>query len=356
MSDKSKSNTLTHKFSEKQTKTKNKLVNKTASQSKPKFKSQFKLDEFSSSSESENNLSDDESASNDVCRSSSKTHSRPFSVLKNSFDKKLSKQDNRITDMENNLTEAQELWNGKNLNDLWASSGPKLAIKLAVAIKGADLKDCVLTEDGEESPNSTRIPWCIEEIAVFRRVMMRKCRLNSEQFSKKFSTYRSAVNGRSRYDHKEHLKRLGVKPKTRRANFYSKSKKNIQVSSDEDDASQSITSHSKSKTVSFSTPVSQSIKSTHFTQASLSINKTKVAATCVDNTLPLEPTAGAVAAASTSAFIQTKVAAACVDNTLPLQPTAGAAAAAHDLNAMTPSILNYFKKVRKTSTRNSNEK
>ena len=76
----------------------------------------------------------------------------------------------------------------------------------------------------------------------------------------------------------------------------------------------------------------------------------------MDNTLPLEPTAGAVAAASTSAFIQTKVAAACVDNTLPLQPTAGAAAAAYDLNAMTPSILNYFKKVRKTSTRNSNEK
>jgi hypothetical protein len=37
------------------------------------------------------------------------------------------------------------------------------------------------------------------------------------------------------------------------------------------------------------------------------------------------------------------VAAACVDNTLPLQPTAGAAAAAHDLDAMTPSILNYFK-------------
>ena len=45
-----------------------------------------------------------------------------------------------------------------------------------------------------------------------------------------------------------------------------------------------------------------------------------------------------------------------MDNTLPLEPTAGAAAAAHDLNAMTPSILNYFKKVRKTSTRNSNEK
>jgi len=81
MSDKSKSKTLTHKFSEKQTNTKNKLVNKTASQSKPKFKSQFKLDEFSSSSEGENNLSDDENTSNDVCRSSSKTHNRPFSVL-----------------------------------------------------------------------------------------------------------------------------------------------------------------------------------------------------------------------------------------------------------------------------------
>ncbi len=86
-----------------------------------------------------------------------------------------------------------------------------------------------------------------------------------------------------------------------------------------------MTSHSKSKIVSFSTPVSQSNKSTQFSQAPLFINKRKVAATCVDNPIPLEP-------------------------------TADEAATGHDLNAMTPSILNYFKKVRKTSTRNSNEK
>ena len=87
----------------------------------------------------------------------------------------------------------------------------KLAIKLALAIKGADLKDCVFTEDGEESSNSTRIPWKIDEISVFRRTMMRKCKLNSEQFFSKISQFKKAINGRSRYEHKKYLDGLGVK-------------------------------------------------------------------------------------------------------------------------------------------------
>ena len=68
------------------------------------------------------------------------------------------------------------------------------------AIKGDNLKDHVLTDDGEESANSERIPWTVAEIAVFRKMMMRKCKLNSEQFAKKFSSYRTSVNSRSRYD------------------------------------------------------------------------------------------------------------------------------------------------------------
>ena len=52
----------------------------------------------------------------------------------------------------------------------------------------------------------------------------------------------------------------------------------------------------------------------------------------------------------------TKVAATSVDNTLPLQPTAGAVAAATDLNKGTPSIMNYFKKTKKHSIKRLNEK
>ncbi len=114
----------------------------------------------------------------------------------------------RITAIENNLHEEEDVFNRKNLNDIFAPTGPKMAIKLALAIKGDSLKDHVLTDNGEESANSDRTPWTTEEIAIFTRVMKRKCKLNSEQFAKKFSTYKTAVNSRSLYDNRRHLKSL----------------------------------------------------------------------------------------------------------------------------------------------------
>ena len=49
-----------------------------------------------------------------------------------------------------------------------------------------DLKDCILTEDGEESSSSTRTPKTLEEVSIFRRTMMSKFKLNSEAYGKKF--------------------------------------------------------------------------------------------------------------------------------------------------------------------------
>jgi hypothetical protein len=45
-----------------------------------------------------------------------------------------------------------------------------------------------------------------------------------------------------------------------------------------------------------------------------------------------------------------------VDKTLSLQPTAGAVAPATYLNKGTPSIMNYFKKIKKHSIKRLNEK
>ena len=183
---------------------------------------------------------------------------QPLKAFKSSLEQKISKQDTRITAMENNMNEEDEIFNGKNLNDIFASTGQKLAIKLAIAMKGDSLKDYVLTENGEESANSDRIPWTIAEIAVLRKVMMRKCKLNSEQFAKKYSSYKTAINSRSRYDYREHLKRLGIKPNSKRARILSKSKKNrFYLSSDEEEDSRST--FKKKKVVSFSSPLSQSI-------------------------------------------------------------------------------------------------
>jgi len=120
-----------------------------------------------------------------------------------------------------------EMYGGKNLNDLYAPSAQRLAIKLAIAIKGDESKDCVLTENGEASANSDKRPWSGGELNVFRRVMMRKCKLNSEQFSKKFSCYRTAVNSRSRYEHRIYLKRLGIEPNSKQARMCSRSTKTV---------------------------------------------------------------------------------------------------------------------------------
>ena len=79
--------------------------------------------------------------------------------------------------------------------------------------------------------------------------MMRKCKLNSEQFSKKFSCYRTAVNSRSRYEHRIYLKRLGIEPNSKQARMSSRSTKNRRQSNSDDDEPSTKT---VKKTVSFS--------------------------------------------------------------------------------------------------------
>ena len=100
--------------------------------------------------------------------------SRPIKALKCSLESKLSRQEGRITAVENIMQESTEMYGGKNLNDLYAPSAQRLAIKLAIAVKGERLKDSVLTLNGEVSANSDKTPWSSAELAVFKRVMMRK--------------------------------------------------------------------------------------------------------------------------------------------------------------------------------------
>jgi hypothetical protein len=85
---------------------------------------------------------------------------------------------------------------------------------------------------------------------------MRKCKLNSEQFSKKFSCYRTAVNSRSRYEHRIYLKRLGIEPNSKQARKCSRSTKTRRQSNSDDDEPSTIT---VKKTVSFSDQITQDI-------------------------------------------------------------------------------------------------
>ena len=88
-------------------------------------------------------VSEDETLYRDKHRQKQTNSNRPIKALKSCFERKLSKQESRLTAVENNMQETDEFFNGNNLNDIFASSGPKLAIKLAKAIKGDNLKDCV---------------------------------------------------------------------------------------------------------------------------------------------------------------------------------------------------------------------
>jgi hypothetical protein len=315
-----------------------KTLNK-SSKSKPKYKSKITIDESSSSEfDSESHSSLDYSFSNESSHHSNNSHKQPNKAFKSSLANKLAKQESRLTVVENNLIEKDEMWNGKNLNEIHASTSQKLAIKLALAIKGADLKDCVFTEDGEESSNSTRIPWTLDEISVFRRTMMRKCKLNSEQFFSKISQFKKAINGRSRYEHKKYLDELGVNMKSKRAKLYSKSKKNNPLSSDDEDENDSSSQINRKHRVRFSSTLIKPIDSNEQDQSQLQSNRN--------------------ASSSDQVPSKTIVAATSVDNILPLQPTAGAVAAATYSHEDTPSILilNYFKKIKKSSTQISNEK
>ena len=150
--------------------------------SKNTFQSQLDSSEssilqFASSSDCENFADETPGNASGIQRSAG---NRTIKALKESLESKLTRQESRITAVENNMQEMPEMYGGKNLNDLFAPSAQRLAIKLAIAVKGDDLKDCVLTENGEASANSDKRPWSGGELIVFRRVMMRKCKLNSE--------------------------------------------------------------------------------------------------------------------------------------------------------------------------------
>ena len=164
------------------TKSKGVSSSKLLTKSKNTFLSQHDSSEssilqYASSSDCENFAEETPGTASGIQRF---TGNRPIKALKGSLESKLTRQENRITAVENNMQEMPEMYGGKNLNDLFAPSAQRLAIKLAIAVKGDDLKDCVLTENGEASANSDKRPWSGGELIVFRRVMMRKCKLNSE--------------------------------------------------------------------------------------------------------------------------------------------------------------------------------
>ena len=85
----------------------------------------------------------------------------------------MTRQDNRITLMDKQLNEDED----ENLNDIFALTGQKLAVKLSVLINGDALIDHVLTDIGENSTNSSSIPWKPAEI-----------------IAKKFPSNKAAVN------------------------------------------------------------------------------------------------------------------------------------------------------------------
>ena len=155
--------------------------------------------------------------------------------------------------------------------------------------------------------------------------------------------YKKAVNGRSRYEHLKYLKRFGINPKSRSAKLFSKSKKNLPIINSENEENNS-SSQAKRKNVSFSIPLSQSIPNKEL-ESFESANKTTITPSCVKTS---RKSSGATAS---------------VDDTLPLQPTAGAAAAASSSRLTerqdvvldnelsdTPSILNYFPQINKTKS------
>ena len=117
---------------------------------------------------------------------------------------------------------------------------------------------------------------------------MRKCKLNSEQYSKKFSTYRTAVNSRSRYDYSQYKKRIGVLPNSQRSKAFSKSKKNKPNNSFEDD-DQGLSSSNK-KSVTFSSPLSQQIPLNDELVSSPLVLASKPVSSNASSTISQEPT------------------------------------------------------------------
>ena len=56
--------------------------------------------------------------------------------MQNIYLGRFQRQDNRLTNVENACQGEPEMWNGVDLNELHGTSVPKMAVNLAVLIKG----------------------------------------------------------------------------------------------------------------------------------------------------------------------------------------------------------------------------
>ena len=97
------------------------------------------------------------------------------------------------------------MWNGRDLMEVYSRDSTKLACKLARAIKKDQLRLFCMTADGEQSTNSTFPPWPVQEMTIFRKVIMRKCVIDGERYAKNLATYVEKVNGAARYEHNKWL-------------------------------------------------------------------------------------------------------------------------------------------------------
>ena len=102
------------------------------------------------------------------------------------------------------------MFKGMDLNETEATSHSKMTVQLDKKIKGKKLKDWCMTANCEQSRNSVLPPWTQNEMAVFKQLMVRRCEWSEREYSRKLPAAIRTVNGRSRYEHKKWLKKLGV--------------------------------------------------------------------------------------------------------------------------------------------------
>ena len=109
------------------------------------------------------------------------------------------------------------MWDGKDLNELHASSGLKLATALADAMFEDDLKDYCMTANCKRSKNSRFPPWPAHAMRTFEKVMRRKMNLIGLEYAKRLGGFVRTVNGHARFMHKLWLEDIGVVPGSREA-------------------------------------------------------------------------------------------------------------------------------------------
>ena len=81
-----------------------------------------------------------------------------------------------------------------------------------------------MTANCKQSSNSTMPPWSRAEMKVFRRIMMRKCHMSVVDFLNRLMGLIDSVNGRSRYEHKLWLEKLGIEPNSKEAFKYTRAR------------------------------------------------------------------------------------------------------------------------------------